>query len=656
MVRRLYVFLICALLLSSCALGGNQSKVSVTPTPTTATNGILSSPAPESLQSLLQTEQMLLLTPHPVRDPYSLAQRLKLHTTTSIPRVGRTTPLNAHVGKEDAFWISNQDTRRYSRISAKLVYVTAHVYMYVEDGQPVNLGALQSSANVFESKIYSTDRSTFGSEWSPGIDDDVHLTILNAVGLGNNVGGYFTAQDEYPTSVNPFSNEREMFYVSLDGPLPGSPDYNSTLAHEFQHMIHWYQHPVDLSWTNEGMSVLAQHINGYPVGGLDQSFLQTPDTQLNDWSDDISTDSAHYGAGYLFMDYFATHYGGYSILKELLHDPAAPPDNFNHVLAKHGYADTFFDVLQKWYIANYVADATIGDGAYGYAGSTSPGLTPQHAFSSYPISESDTVHQYAAEYYNIQPTIHHGTLTISLKGDSLVRIIQNEPYMATSEWWSNRYDNMDSTLTRSVDLTQVKGKRATLQFAAWFDLERDYDYAFVEASTDGANWTTLKGHFTTNSNPNGANWGNGYTGVSGGSSTSQWVQEHVDLSPYIGKKIQLRFEEVTDEAVNLQGFAIDHVSIPEIHFQDALTTDNGWVSNGFIRSNNVLPERFNVQALLYHGSQFTVSTVPVDLATGQGLLTIPKFGADVTRVVLIVSAYAAETTQLAHYQLDINVK
>jgi bacillopeptidase F (M6 metalloprotease family) len=134
------------------------------------------------------------------------------------------------------------------------------------------------------------------------------------------------------------------------------------------------------------------------------------------------------------------------------------------------------------------------------------------------------------------------------------------------------------------------------------------------------------------------------------------VQEHADLSPYIGKKIQLRFEEVTDEAVNLQGFAIDHVSIPEIHFQDALTTDNGWVSNGFIRSNNVLPERFNVQALLYHGSQFTVSTVPVDLATGQGLLTIPKFGVDVTRVVLIVSAYAAETTQLAHYQLDINVK
>jgi len=650
------VLLTCLLIVSSCTFGGGQATGTTTPAPTIDTSSILPSPAPESLRSLLQTEQVLLMTPHPVRDLYSLAQRLKLHTPDPIPHVGRTTPLNAHVGQEDAFWVSNQDTRRYSRITAKLVYVTAHVYMYVQDGQAVNLGALQFSANTFESKIYPTDRATFGSEWTPGIDDDVHLTILNAVGLGRNVGGYFTAQDEYPTNENPYSNQREMFYVSLDGPIPGSADYNSTLAHEFQHMIHWYQHPVDLSWTNEGMSVLAQHINGYPVGGLDQSFLQTPDTQLNDWSDAISMDSAHYGAGYLFMDYFATHYGGYSVLKELLRDSAAPPDNFNHVLAKHGYADTFFDVLQKWYIANYVADVTLDNGAYGYFDNTLPGLTPQHSSNGYPVSESDTVHQYAAEYYNLLPAAHHGTLTISFTGSPLVRIINNAPHLSTNEWWSNRYDNMDSTLTRSFDLTQVKGKRATLQFATWFELERDYDYAFVEVSTDGANWTTLPGHFTTNSNPNGANWGSGYTGVSGGGTTPHWVQEHIDLSPYIGKKIQLRFEEVTDEAVNLQGFAVDHISIPELHFQDTLATDNGWVSNGFIRSNNVLPEHFNLQALLYHGSQFTISTMPVDLATGHGVLTIPRFGANVTHIVLIVSAYAAETTLLAHYQLDITMK
>jgi len=595
------------------------------------------------------------MTPHPLRDLYSLARRLKLHTIQPIPHVGRTTPLNAHVGQEDSFWLNNSDTRSYSRISARLVYITPHIYMYVEDGQQVNLAALQSSADIFETQIYPTDRSIYGSEWTPGIDDDVHLTILNAVGLGKGVGGYFSSEDEYPTSINPYSNEREMFYIGLEDTIPGSPDYNSTLAHEFQHMIHWYQHPVDLSWTNEGMSVLTQHINGFSAGGLDESFISTPDTQLNDWTDDPNAVLPHYGAGYLFMDYFTEHYGGYSILKELLQDPASPPVNFDHVLAKHGYSDHFTDVLNKWYIANYVQDTGIDVGEYGYPSIHLQGVKPQHMVSGYPTSENDTVHQYAAEYYDILPRGHRGTLTIRLTGAPTVRVIGNDPYEANNEWWSNRYDNMDSTLTRSFDLTNLRGKRATLEFATWFDLERDYDYAFVEVSPDGQNWMTLKGAYTTTSNPNAANWGNGYTGISGNSDSPQWVQEHMDLTPYAGKKIQVRFEEVTDDAVNLQGFALDNIRIPELNFQDTLSTDNGWVSNGFIRSNNVLPEYYTVQALVYSGQTFSVSTMTIDPATDQGTLTVPNFGSRIPHVVLIVSAYAAETTLLAHYQLDVSL-
>ena len=272
---------------------------------------------------------------------------------------------------------------------------------------------------------------------------------------------------------------------------------------------------------------------------------------------------------------------------------------------------------------------------------------PQHAISRYPGSENDTVHQYAAEYYTIQPGGRHGTLTINLQGTPSVRIIGNDPYQSADEWWSNRYDNMDSTLTHSFDLTHVKGKHATLQFATWFDLEQNYDYAYVEVSTDGQKWTTLKGNYTTTTNATGANWGNGYTGESGESSAGsspQWEQESVDLSKYVGKKVQIRFEEVTDDAVNWQGFALDDIRIPEIGFSDMALSDNGWVSNGFIRSQNELPEHFYMQALLYQGQIFTVTNVNVDLASGKGTLTIPDFGGKIDRVVLIVSASAAETT------------
>ncbi|MFL5624816.1 MAG: hypothetical protein ACJ788_04385, partial [Ktedonobacteraceae bacterium] len=307
----LMYLLLSLFLLTSCSGAVNQSTGTVAAAATPDVSANLASPKPESLQSLMQTEQLLLTTPHPLRNLYDIAQRFKLHPSIPHAPTHHTTSAHAVVGREDTFWINNQDARRYSRISAKLVYITPHVYMYVEDGQAINLNALQSSANVFESRIYPTDRASFGSEWSPGIDGDVHLTILNTVGLGMNVGGYFSAEDEYPASINPYSNEREMFYVNIDGPLPGSVDYNSTLAHEFQHMIHWHLHSVDPNWINEGMSILAQHLNSYPTSGLEQSFLQIPDTQLNDWSGDMNLNIAHYGASYLFMDYFATHYGGY---------------------------------------------------------------------------------------------------------------------------------------------------------------------------------------------------------------------------------------------------------------------------------------------------------------------------------------------------------
>jgi len=52
--------------------------------------------------------------------------------------------------------------------------------------------------DAFENKIYPTDREFFGSEWTPGVDDDPHIYILYTSGLGANVGGYFYSPDEYP--------------------------------------------------------------------------------------------------------------------------------------------------------------------------------------------------------------------------------------------------------------------------------------------------------------------------------------------------------------------------------------------------------------------------------------------------------------------------
>src|SRR5258706_13538585 len=137
-MRKTWLVLCLYLLLFSACSSGNQPTGTVTPAPTVDTSANLPSPTPESLQRLMQTEQLLLLTPHPLRNLYDITQRLKLHTSIPIAHVMRTTPLHTVLGQEANFWINNLDTRRYSRIFAKLVYTTAHVYMYVEDGQAVN--------------------------------------------------------------------------------------------------------------------------------------------------------------------------------------------------------------------------------------------------------------------------------------------------------------------------------------------------------------------------------------------------------------------------------------------------------------------------------------------------------------------------------------
>src|SRR5207249_903432 len=102
-------------------------------------------------------------------------------------------------------------------------------------------------------------------------------------------------------------------------------------------------------------------------------------------------------------------------------------------------------------------------------------------------------------------------------------------------WWSNRADSADSRLTREVDLTTATA--ATLRFTTWYDLERDFDYAYVAVSVDGgATWNTQPGRYSTTTDPNGANLGASFTGKSGGSLPAQWLDESVDLGAYAGKR------------------------------------------------------------------------------------------------------------------------
>jgi hypothetical protein len=261
------------------------------------------------------------------------------------------------------------------------------------------------------------------------------------------------------------------------------------------------------------------------------------------------------------------------------------------------------------------------------------------------------VRQYASEYFSLNP--EGGDVTIYFTGTTTAKLVPADAHSVKWMWWSNRSDVSNMSLTRGFDLSRTS--KATLNFWTWYDIEKNFDYAYVEVSTDGGKtWDVLPGKNTTTENPNGASYGPAFTGRSGAKeeqSPAQWVQEQVDLSAYAGKQILLRFEYITDDAYNAPGLALDDIAIPEINFSDNAETSSGWDAKGFIRTDNVLPQRYVIQVVEVGGAT-RVSRIKLD-DQNRGSFTISGFGKEVSRAELIVNAFAPVTTEQTQFQYSV---
>jgi immune inhibitor A len=161
--------------------------------------------------------------------------------------------------------------------------------------------------------------------------------------------------------------------------------------------------------------------------------------------------------------------------------------------------------------------------------------------------------------------------------------VLNTPKDGAFEYHGGKGDEVDHNMVATVDLT---GKTtATLDFDAWYNIEKDWDYAMVQVSNDnGGTWTSLSSERTTSTlDPNGypaikANLP-GYTGSSKG-----WIHETLNLSAYAGQKIQLQFRSMSDWETNLDGFFADNVNVTadgnEV-FSDGAEGDPQFTLDGF---------------------------------------------------------------------------
>jgi hypothetical protein len=407
---------------------------------------------------------------------------------------------------------------------------------------------------------------------------------------------------------------------------------------------------------NEGSSVMAEFLNGYGADGFDYAFTSEPDLQLNTWSEDPASDPnviAHYGAGFLFMTYFLDRFGN-EATQALVADPNNGLRAVDEVLASQDLTDpatgqpiTSVDVFGDWVIANYLGDPDVADGRYAYGNyPDAPRVEfPTDSFSDCPIDLAENVAQYGADYYEIDCA---SEVNISFTGSQQVQVIPTMPNSGRYAFWSHRNDESDTRLTRAFDLTGLDS--ATLVFQAWWEIEEDWDYTYLVVSNDGGEtWTMIETPSGTDRNPVGNNLGWGYTGNSGGGGSGEWIEESVDLSEYAGQEILVRFEYVTDAAVNLAGFMVDDIRVPELDYEaDFETDEGGWDGEGFVRMDNILPQEFLVQLILEDG-ETTVQRLALN-ESNQGSLTIDLGRGGAT---LVVSGTTPFTTEPASYQFTV---
>ena len=456
----------------------------------------------------------------PERDLYKLAAEL-LPGPVSEERVVNPDPVHYEAGRQDTFWLVDlAELERYQSVF-DLRLVTPHAYWYVEESLKIDQKDLEEAAAHYEDTIYPRITAVFGREWVPGVDNDPHLNVLNA--SLNLAGGYYSSSDEYPRSIRPNSNEREIIYINAAAIPVYSAGYLNVLAHELHHAIHWNADPSEESWVNEGLAELSVSLYSGKPASI-RSFLSAGPTSLVHWPLLPVATAGSYGSASLFMHYLTEHYGDRDDLKALVRQPADGIAGVDAYLREGGYGVEFHDVFRDWAVATLLDE---DQGRYSYGDID---VAVRRMRELQPDAELESqIPQYGTEYVTL--TELEGPATLSFRGATETRLLPVD-VGPDGCWWSNSGDSIDSTISRRLDLRGAAA--ASLQYEVWFNIEEGWDYGYFQVSTDGGNsWTVIETANTVSEDPIGSAYGPGYTGDSEG-----WTEESLSLDAYLGREVQ----------------------------------------------------------------------------------------------------------------------
>ncbi len=441
--------------------------------------------------------------------------------------------------------------------------------------------------------------------------------------------------------------------------------YEGTIAHEFQHLIHSDVDGDEDSFIDEGCADLAEQFI-YGTQTTDShigEYLFYHRDSLLDWKGELFD----YGNAVLWQDYLWEHAGGAQLGAPMAQrvtegfDPFAdtadkfsdPGDRFTWELVQdqdngltgvaNRYAGGLDEVeqLHRDYTLANLLDGKVAEPQWNYrnlrlGSADSAGYTVDQGLAYYqsnvngnmPPTRKNVRRRTATEpwgaYYRTFGGIEPG-FTMRFEGPSEDGVA---PHSAPTAWYSGLGNGLQITTERTIPDVPAG---SALNFWTWFDIEEDWDYGYVEASSDGVTWTTLPQlsalRVATGNAFGSSAWGGpgGFTGNSGG-----WQEASFDLSGFTGD-VKVRFRYATDEASNGLGWYVDDLScasgvgtLVDPIDSAADWTNDGWLFTTGMQSNDWTADAY-VPYLKATKSWYTVRPfVGVDGAGMVGSTWIPS--------------------------------
>ena len=401
--------------------------------------------------------------------------------------------------------------------------------------------------------------------------------------------------------------------------------YEGTFAHEYQHLLEYYESPGEANFVNEGLSDWAQTLVGYVDPSLDPAdpaadgHLQTwmgfgddpsfggPEQSLTRWQDQGAPEIlADYGIAYAFMEYLNSHYGD-AFMTDLHRENLNGFAGLQAVMTKHGVAGTPLDVIHA-FLASMALDQQLEGGKALVKGDSA-------ALSTETMSARinwDTPQAYASAG---APT--NGADWIKVPGgDGTYTFDGAEGYPAQPVQWTKASDgrlysgtgnNFDRAIARKISVP-ASGS-TTVTFDLEYQTEATWDFAFVQVyDTAQGKWVSLaNGNTTSTADPQAtaavrANLP-GFTGSSGGITTQSF-----DLSQYAGKDVFVAVRYISDGSVNEPGVWLSGMSVGGTPVADA-TDLSAWTSQ--TGAVPVPVDSWTLQLVGWNGTQVSAVTLPL---------------------------------------------